>query len=138
MRLIVVFLVFILFSCNGDLFDISNDPKTLDCSDFMEDIKLEHEEGRSVDYIIDCLVDVDDIDDAELKVYPTLCRNNITIQSSLETIHLRVFDITGKLIQQQEVYTGQKTIDTSSFIRGVYLFTFESNKCKRTIKIVKQ
>jgi hypothetical protein len=60
-------LLLILFStccltCNSDLLNLSGDAKELTCKDFENDIILEHKDGRSVDYIIDCLVEVDDID----------------------------------------------------------------------------
>jgi hypothetical protein len=46
---------------NGDIINPEGAP-VLTCADFNDDITLEDEPGREVDYIIDCLVDVDDIE----------------------------------------------------------------------------
>ncbi|MCB0663748.1 MAG: hypothetical protein KDC24_13460 [Saprospiraceae bacterium] len=48
-------------SLGDDLFG-SGDAETLTCSDFDDDVRLQHQDGRSVDYIIDCLVEVDATD----------------------------------------------------------------------------
>lgn len=56
-------IVCLFSSCTlGDDIFGSNDAEILTCSDFEDDITLEHQDGRSVDYIIDCLVEVDDTD----------------------------------------------------------------------------
>lgn len=57
--ILALFITFLFQSCS-DIF--GKDTETLTCDDFTEDVKLYHEEGREVDYIIDCLVEVDDID----------------------------------------------------------------------------
>lgn len=93
---------------------------------------------KSVSFDYHLTVGVDDIVETKLQVYPTLCHDKVTIQSPLESMQLSIFDITGKLIQQQTLYAGQETINTSSLNRGIYLFNFISNKRKRTIKIIKQ
>ncbi len=67
MRIYILLPILILlccFSCTNmsDLFNGSGDPTILTCDDFQQDINLEHQNGNSVDYIIDCLVDVDNID----------------------------------------------------------------------------
>jgi hypothetical protein len=60
--------ILVLFACDKDTSDpidnepTGDDPIVLTCADFDRDITLEHKEGRAVDYIIDCLVDVDDIE----------------------------------------------------------------------------
>lgn len=75
---------------------------------------------------------------AELKVYPTLCHNTITIQNAMEELELEVYDITGKIIQEQHLLAGQKTLDVSALKSGIYLFNFHSRRRQKTIKIVKQ
>lgn len=53
--------LFLFDSCS--LINIgSGDPVVLTCDDFNEDIRLEKKGNRAVDYLIDCLVEVDDID----------------------------------------------------------------------------
>jgi hypothetical protein len=53
--------LFLFDSCS--LINIgSGDPVVLTCDDFTDDIKLEKKGDRAVDYLIDCLVEVDDID----------------------------------------------------------------------------
>ena len=54
-------LLFVAQSC-FDIFSFNGDAITLTCEDFSEDIVLESSGNLGVDYIIDCLVDVDDID----------------------------------------------------------------------------
>ena len=59
--LLSFFLTVFTWSCSL-LNPFGANTETLSCNDFDDDIVLRHEEGRDIDYIIDCLVEVDNID----------------------------------------------------------------------------
>lgn len=81
---------------------------------------------------------VEELSTTEIQVYPTLCHTSINIQNSMEEMYLEVYDISGKIVREQNLFTGQKTLDVSSLTTGIYLLNFQSQQRQKTIKIVKQ
>ncbi|MCU4176809.1 T9SS type A sorting domain-containing protein [Carboxylicivirga sp. N1Y90] len=60
------------------------------------------------------------LEQSGIKIYPTSFTSNIAVKSALEgTAYF--YSLTGNLVHQQELNSGQTNISTSSFERGYYL-----------------
>ncbi len=70
----------------------------------------------------------------DIKVYPNPVTDNLQIQTALQIKYIDVLDITGRVI-----YTStSKTINCSSFARGVYFITLTTENGKAVKKFVKE
>ena len=58
--------------------------------------------------------------------YPNPVSDSYIIDST-KKLKLDIFDLMGRLILRQNLASGKNIIDTSEFIRGIYLFKFNYN-----------
>ena len=58
--------------------------------------------------------------------YPNPVSDSYIIVST-KKLKLDIFDLMGRLILRQNLASGKNIIDTSEFIRGIYLFKFNYN-----------
>lgn len=74
-----------------------------------------------------------------ISVYPNPSTNYFTINNIPETCMLFIFDAVGKLIEQSQITSNQKTIDVSNYTNGVYTLTLVgANKIVNRNKIIVQ
>jgi hypothetical protein len=80
------------------------------------------------------------ITEKHLLIYPNPATNIITINSIQDTGRgaLQIYNITGKEIWKQDFKEGSKTIDISSFSKGIYLVKLTTGRSTFTGKISKE
>lgn len=71
------------------------------------------------------------------KVYPNPAIDVVTIASNLDTYHVKVTDIAGKVMLNKDFNGVENTVDVSSYTTGVYFFEVNSGSKSETIKIMK-
>ena len=83
-------------------------------------------------------VSVNDLSASSIRVYPNPAATVLTIES-LEVIHsVRVYDLNGRLLQDQRPGTGTVSLDVAGWQAGLYFVQLSSNRETRTLKFVKQ
>ncbi|MEO5594574.1 MAG: T9SS type A sorting domain-containing protein, partial [Chitinophagaceae bacterium] len=73
-----------------------------------------------------------------LAVHPNPVRDRLYIDGIAGYNILQVADMSGKVIQQQTVLAGLKSIDISHLGPGIYLLTAKGDKGTQTLKFIKQ
>jgi hypothetical protein len=74
-----------------------------------------------VDYVVSAI----NLDQAELKAFPNPFRDQLTIKSSESVSSIRVFDITGRMVQSETIQKdGECVLSTAHYPSGIYLFEF--------------
>ncbi len=71
--------------------------------------------------------------DEDFKLYPNPAQGILNIQSD-KTQWIKITNSIGKTIATHQMYIGQNTIDTSSFITGIYFITSSDGKSIKWIK----
>ena len=85
------------------------------------------------------IVSVKDTEDnLKLKFYPSLVRDNLTIESSGIIRNLELFDFQGKSIRKSEVNTGIYQLDMSACPQGIYLLRIVTPDGSYMHKIIKE
>ena len=74
----------------------------------------------------------------ELRVYPTLVRDYLTIESSGDINNLHLLDFKGRLLQTINVNCGTYKLDMSSYSQGIYLIQVISPERNYMQKIIKE
>jgi len=84
----------------------------------------------------DCILDVTDFsDELQLSVYPTLVDNTFTVETSISSFQLSIYNIQGQVIQQ---LNSQKTVDVSYLNTGMYFVELTSSNRRSVVKIIKR
>ena len=75
----------------------------------------------------------------EFKVFPNPATDILTIQipSGNENTILRVYDVLGKQILEQQMTDSSSQLDVSSMSSGIYMMLFESGSASKTVKLIK-
>ena len=75
----------------------------------------------------------------EFKVYPnpTIDILNIQIPSVNDTTTLRIFDVLGKSVLEQDITESSSQLDLSSMASGLYIMSFQSGSASKTFKLIK-
>ncbi len=71
------------------------------------------------------------------QVYPNPFANNLTLQTEKETGQMRIVDMTGRILLQQEVEGKTTTINTKQLKPGYYLVEVQQGDTTQTQKIIK-
>jgi len=75
----------------------------------------------------------------EIKVYPTLTRSIVNIQSTKEKLsQIRVYDLSGKQVLQKSTAQTNESIDVSTLSKGIYLLHVQVGSQNVTKKIIKE
>ncbi|MCP3929167.1 MAG: T9SS type A sorting domain-containing protein [Bacteroidetes bacterium] len=85
---------------------------------------------RLEDFVIISDTDEPFIPGLQVKVYPNPFTESTTIELiglDLQTIHLNVFDLTGKIIRREKAISNQLKIERKDLHAGMYLYTIESD-----------
>lgn len=69
----------------------------------------------------------------QIKAYPNPCKNIVHIETSYfavknETLHLRQYDLTGRILGRSTIENEKSIIDISHLAEGSYWFTIYSNQ----------
>jgi subtilisin family serine protease len=75
----------------------------------------------------------------EFKVYPNPANDilNIQIPSANEITTLRIFDVLGKSVLEQDITESSSQLDMSSMASGLYIMSFQSGNASKTFKLIK-
>ncbi|WP_298759007.1 S8 family serine peptidase [uncultured Psychroserpens sp.] len=75
----------------------------------------------------------------EFKVFPNPAVDvlNIQVPSANDTTTLRIYDILGKTVLEQQIMQSTHQLDVSSMSAGVYIMSFQSGEASKTIKLIK-
>jgi hypothetical protein len=72
-------------------------------------------------------------------IYPNPVSNVLTIESASETNHVRITDISGRIILSQQIIDKTSQFDTSTWSSGLYIVTLTDQEGKNeSYKLVKQ
>jgi|GEM_PF-2271933 len=77
-----------------------------------------------------------ELTDFSLYPNPASAYFNLNMPKGVDKALIRVYSITGKLIEQTEITSTKNSIDVSSYSNGVYLVEIQSNKNKTTKKLI--
>lgn len=85
--------------------------------------------GHLFSYSLDCLDAVHEHDQSNesdfVQVFPNPANRSLTIQAEAMQ-HVRIYDITGTMVYQATVKSGEEKIDISAFETGLYLVQVET------------
>ncbi|MCD2259752.1 S8 family serine peptidase [Psychroserpens luteolus] len=75
----------------------------------------------------------------EFKVFPNPAIDvlNIQVPSANDVTTLRIYDILGKTVLEQQIIQSRHQLDVSSMSAGVYIMSFQSGDASKTIKLIK-
>lgn len=75
---------------------------------------------------------------SKFKVYPNPANNFVSITAeSADAFNLKVTDLSGKVMMNNELSGIDNTIDVSNYAAGIYLFEIKAGNRTDTIKVVK-
>ena len=82
------------------------------------------------------ILGTNDFDSSEFKILPNPSTNYITIDSSNELLtSIQIYDVSGKqLYSTEELNISSKTIDISSFSKGIYFVSLNNQVTKKIVK----
>nr|WP_321222976.1 S8 family serine peptidase [uncultured Psychroserpens sp.] len=75
----------------------------------------------------------------EFKVFPNPGSSiiNIQIPTASNITTLRIFDVLGKFVLEQDITDSSSQLDISSMASGLYIMTFQSGEASKTFKLIK-
>lgn len=71
----------------------------------------------------------------DVNVYPTYTNDFVNIDSAFDDLAYKVYDISGKLIEQQQ---NKKQINVTNYAQGIYMLQFSTKKYFKTYKFIKK
>ncbi len=85
------------------------------------------------------LLSTEELNIETIRIFPIPAKNNLTVQlpGIQSRATLSVFDITGKLIIQQDVFKESTSIDVSRLHSGLYILKIDQGTASRMIKFTK-
>lgn len=86
------------------------------------------------------LLTLEDLFEKRLSVYPNPVVDilNIDFSGSLEDISLRLYNVLGVLVLEENLDTSSRSINLSAFQSGVYILNLQSENFNQSLKIVKK
>ena len=80
-----------------------------------------------------------DLKNSNIKFYPNPTNNFVNIYlSEIKPTAIRISDVTGKLILEDNMNESKKSIDLSSYNSGIYFIQLTDNNDSRVVKLVKE
>jgi len=86
-------------------------------------------------------IDAEEATLSQLKVYPTLVNDYLTIEISsiMESeFEYSIFDLNGKIVDRNKLYNQRNELNLSNFKSGMYFIQIFGNQSKERFKIIKQ
>ncbi len=74
----------------------------------------------------------------ELGIYPNPVSDILNITTALTNYDINIYSTQGQLVSEVKNASGSQQIDYSSFARGIYIMTINSNGSSTTMKIIKK
>lgn len=81
----------------------------------------------------DCVTSQNKIDDNYIKVFPNPASNNLNIESQKSIYKIKIFDISGKMIQTFISNFQSQTIDISHLPNGIYVLQVDDSGFKKFV-----
>ena len=90
--------------------------------------------------IVDYVVSTINLDQTDLKAFPNPFRDQLTFEFSERVSSIRVFDITGRMVQSEIIQKdGDFVLSTAHYPSGIYLFEFRfDNGLTKTFKLCRK
>lgn len=75
-----------------------------------------------------------------VSIYPSIVKNELCIeQDKLNSLHLKLIDLNGKLILEKSISSNKEKVDVSNVMSGTYIVQlFENNEIVKSVKIIKE
>lgn len=75
-----------------------------------------------------------------ISIYPSIVKNELCIeQDNLNSLHLKIIDLNGKLILEKSISSNKEKVDVSNAISGTYIIqVFDNNEIVKSVKIIKE
>ncbi len=87
---------------------------------------------------VETLVGVNDLDPSTISLFPNPTADLVTITTTNQTpLHIKVIDITGKVLFSEKNISASTTLDLSNFASGIYQVQMTSDGQSLTKKLVK-
>lgn len=75
-----------------------------------------------------------------ISIYPSIVKNELCIeQDKLNSLHLKLIDLNGKLILEKSISANKEKVDVSNMVSGTYIAQlFDNNEIVKSVKIIKE
>lgn len=75
-----------------------------------------------------------------VSIYPSIVKNELCIeQDKLNSLHLKLIDLNGKLILEKSISSNKEKVDVSNMNSGTYIVQlFDNNEIVKSVKIIKE
>ena len=85
--------------------------------------------GQDVCFLIDfsTFVSTGDLLETKVSVYPNPTTNQVTVENLAGKANIRIVDLQGRLVYEQQSVGASTTIDMAKYNKGVYIMVIESN-----------
>ncbi len=85
--------------------------------------------GQEVSFLIDfsTFVNTGQLPETTVSVYPNPTTDKVTVENLADNATIRIVDLQGRLVYEQQSVGGSTTIEMTKFNKGVYIIVIESN-----------
>lgn len=97
-----------------------------------------HSAGSVDNFVLSRAMGVSDVDSVEVSVYPNPVINELNISSASPINQVKIFDLTGSLVQAFKVNSNDIQLNLSSLKQGVYVAQIITAKGIQTVKVIKK
>ena len=80
---------------------------------------------------------IDDLDDFTLNLYPNPVKNTATITASETVEMIRIYDITGRMVKQENPNKTEFSLDVADLSKGAYIVKLSVGNKEATAKLIK-
>ena len=80
---------------------------------------------------------IDDLDDFTLNLYPNPVKNTATITASKTVEMIRIYDITGRMVKQENPNKTEFSLDVADLSKGAYIVKLSVGNKEATAKLIK-
>ena len=81
---------------------------------------------------------VNDLNQVKVQVYPNPVVNQLNLSSDQTIQEVKIYAVSGQLIQQNKLNAKSATVNVSSLKAGIYLAQIQTEKGMQTVKVVKK
>nr|WP_321233199.1 M14 family zinc carboxypeptidase [uncultured Psychroserpens sp.] len=81
---------------------------------------------------------VENLNRDDFDIYPNPVENNLHIETQIDNYSISVHTILGQVLFSSKNNSGNRSLDYSSYAKGIYLMTIDSSEGSKTFKILKQ
>ncbi|SKC10276.1 Por secretion system C-terminal sorting domain-containing protein [Soonwooa buanensis] len=75
---------------------------------------------------------------SDVKIYPTIVDNQLTIVSSDKVLSYNIIDMSGKSVKQMLAKENQNSVDVSQLGKGIFIINIKTEKGSKSLKFIKK